>query len=53
MKKFIKRMLCKHFFTRYWQSAGSGSLHTNQWYYDDWEVDICEKCGKQKSVNEY
>lgn len=53
MKKIIKQLFCKHIFTRYWQTAGNLFYHTKQWYYDDWEVDYCKKCGKEKSVNPY
>ena len=51
MKKFIKQLFCKHAFKRYWQSCGDSFFHASQWYYDDWEVDYCEKCKKEKSVN--
>jgi hypothetical protein len=52
MKKIIKQLFCKHNFIRYYQSIGNQFLHKNIWYYDDWEIDRCSKCGKEKSVNE-
>lgn len=51
MKKFLKQLFCKHEFNRYWMSDGNMFYHESQWYYDDWQVDYCAKCNKEKSVN--
>lgn len=53
MIKFIKQLFCKHVFVRYWQTSGNAFYHKTQWYYDDWQVDYCSKCGKGKTVNPY
>lgn len=53
MIKFIKQFFCKHIFNTYWESAGVKFFHVDQWYYDDWQVKSCEKCGKEKPFNQY
>jgi len=51
MKLFFKQLFCKHSFIRYYQSIGNRFLHLNIWYYDDYQIDKCSKCGKEKPVN--
>lgn len=36
----------------FYQSIGNQFLHKNIWYYDDWKVNKCDKCGKEKIVND-
>lgn len=50
MKNFLKQLFCKHKFVRFYQSIGNNILHEKIWYYDDWQVDKCNKCGKQKNI---
>lgn len=46
--KWIKKLFCKHDFVRYWQTDGNMFFHTSKWYEDDFQVDCCNKCGKEK-----
>ena len=54
MKKFIKQFFCKHNWERFYVSLfKDDNLHIDIWYYDDYQIDKCNKCDKRKSVNEY
>lgn len=50
MNIFFKKLFCKHDYKVYYKTLGNQFLHEDIWYYDDYQIKKCIKCGKEKEL---